>query len=108
MVLSGRAMLTALLLLAGAVRAEPGIVDVSTHPTSIRFDGTSARHLILVEGATADGQVVDLTGSARYRSLDPQVATVDGGGVVRPVGDGETTVVVDAGGTSREVGVRVE
>ena len=64
--------------------------------------------MILVEGTTPEGQAFDLTRSARYRSLDPAVATVDGRGVVRPVADGVTAVVVDAGGHSRTVEVRVE
>jgi hypothetical protein len=99
---------TAILLLGSLVMAEPGIVDVSANPTVIRFAGPSARQLILVEGTTSEGQAVDLTRSSRYRSLDPAIATVDSGGVVRPQGDGETTVEIGAGGHSRSVHVRVE
>ncbi len=100
-------MPTALMLVATAVLAEPGIVDVKADPPVIRFAGRSARHRILVEGVGSEGQAVDLTRSARYRSLDPSVASVDGGGVVRPVGDGGTTVMISAGGHSRAVEVRV-
>lgn len=101
-------MPTAISILASIMMAEPGIVDVSADPPVIRFVGPSARQLILVEGMTSDGRAVDRTRSARYHSLDGTVATVDIGGVVRPVGDGRTTVVVEAGGLSRTVEIRVE
>ena len=57
-------MLTTVLLFAAAVLAEPEIVDVSADPPVIRFIGPPARHLILVEGVTSDGQAVDLTRAA--------------------------------------------
>jgi hypothetical protein len=100
-------MPTALMLLATTVLAELGIVDVKADPPVIRFAGRSSRHQILVEGLGSLGHAVDLTRSARYRSLDLTIASVDGAGVVRAVGDGGTTVVVSAGGYSRAIEVQV-
>ena len=98
---------TALMILATSVLAESGIVAVKADPPVIRLEGRWARQRILVDGVGSEGQAVDLTRSARYRSLDPSVASVDGWGVVRPVGDGGTTVVVTAAGYSRAVEVKV-
>ena len=43
----------------------------------------------------------------RYASLDPAVARVDGAGVVRPTGDGETEIVIRDGNESAAVRVVV-
>ena len=88
---------TLVMVLIGGL-SESAVIDVSADPASIRLVGPSARHLILVSGRTVDGQTVDLTHAARFRTLDPAIATVDAGGVVRPSGDGRTTIGVDAGG----------
>lgn len=98
----------AIVFLAVAVPPVSDIVAVSADPTAIRFDGLPGRRLILVEGTDADGRTVDLTRSARYRSLEATVATVDEAGVVRAIGRGQTTVEVEAAGFSRRVEVRVE
>jgi hypothetical protein len=95
-------------MLASSGTAGQAVVVLSTDPAEVRLAGPTARRLILVTGKNEEGAPVDLTRSARFRTLDPTVATVDTLGVVRAVGDGRTTVVVEAGGESRTVAVQVE
>jgi hypothetical protein len=102
------AMLPAALgIVLTALLTGSGVVDIAVDPSSIQLEGKSARRLILVEGTTSDGGVIDLTRSVTLRSLDPAIARVDEHGSVRAVGDGETSVVVEWSGFSREVAVRV-
>jgi len=95
-------------MLAGSVVTGQAVAAISTDPSEVRLSGPSARRLILVTGKNEEGAPVDLTRSARFRTLDAAIATVDAQGVVRAVGDGRTTVVVEAGGASRTVEVQVE
>jgi hypothetical protein len=88
--------------------AGSSVVDIAVDPAMIRLEGDSARRLLLVEGTTSDGGSIDLTRSVTLRPLDRSIARVDQHGAVRAVGDGETTVVVEWSGFSREVVVRVE
>jgi hypothetical protein len=98
----------AIVMCASAVETGQAVARVSTDPAEVRLVGPSARRLVLVTGTTSEGATVDLTRSARFRVLDPAVATVDALGMVRAVGDGRTAVEVEAGGELRTVGVQVE
>ena len=100
--------LGAVILLATITVQTDAIVAVATDPPSVRLEGPTDRRLLLVDGTTSAGQTVDLTRSAKFRSLAPAVATVDRDGYVRPAADGRTTVVVDAEGFTRNVEVVVE
>jgi hypothetical protein len=101
-------LLAAVLMLATGVPTGSAVSAVSTDPAAVRLVGPTARRLILVTGTDAEGERVDLTRSARFRTLDPGIATVDAAGVVWPVSDGGTTVIVEAAGATRTVAVRVE
>src|SRR4051794_28529924 len=94
-------------LMAAAVEPGPVVVGIAAEPSVVRLDGSTARHLVLVDGRTTSGRVVDLTGSARFRVLDRRVATVDDQGLIRPAGDGRTEVVVEAAGYAGAVDVTV-
>ncbi len=81
---------------------EPVIPGLEVQPSRAAIRGSDGSAQLLVSA-----QGVDRTGSARYESRDPRVAAVDPTGLIRPVGDGETTVVVTADGRSAEVAVAV-
>lgn len=94
-------------MLATAVFPATGS-GLKVDPPALRLEGPSARRLILVEGVNVKGDSVDLTRKARYRSLNPTIATVDERGFVRATGDGQTSIVVELGKDSRAIPVRVE
>jgi hypothetical protein len=96
-----------LILLCSTARADAPIVEVIADPTAIRLVGPTARYGLLVHGKTADGRLIDLTRSARFRSVDPKIATVNDGGTVRPVADGSANVEVAVEGRSLKVPVTV-
>ena len=80
---------------------------ITVDPPELRLEGPTARRLILVEGVNGEGDPVDLTRGARFRSLNPAIATIDEHGVVRAAGDGETSIVVEANHESRTIPARV-
>jgi Protein of unknown function (DUF1553)/Protein of unknown function (DUF1549) len=87
-----------------AFAVEP--VTVTVHPTAIEIVHHRQPHAIQVLGATADGYSVDLRDAAKFAVADPKVAIVEGGWV-RPVGMGQTTVTVTAGGQTFSIPVKV-
>lgn len=96
------------LLGCASLRADDGIREVSADPASISLRGPSASYSLLIHGKTADGRVVDLTGAARFRSLDSKIVDVSETGVVRAVADGAGQIEVSAAGQTIAVAVKVE
>jgi hypothetical protein len=89
-----------------ALASEP-VVAIVADPPALHLAGPGAAHSLLIHGRTADGRLIDLTRDAHYRAANPAVARVDGRGVVRGVGDGETSLTVEAAGRSVTAGVSV-
>jgi hypothetical protein len=106
---AGRTLLGVCLLGLCPQLARPAdFVEVTADPAAVRLRGGTARWSLLVSGRTADGRLVDRTHGARFRSLDPRVARVTHAGVVLAVGDGLTSVTVEADGHTLKVPVTVE
>lgn len=97
--------------MSGVVLALLGLLapTLEVDPPRLRLVGSDSRARLVVTGRDGSGRSTDLTRNAavRYESLDPSIAEVDGSGVVRPTGDGETRIVVHATGAG-SVPVRVE
>jgi hypothetical protein len=103
------ALLAVASLLPFPVRAdEPAVVRVTVAPAEVRLNGPAALWSLLVDGQSADGPPLDLTRTSKFRSLKPQIATVNSAGVVRAVSDGTAHVVIEAAGQTRTVTVCVE
>jgi hypothetical protein len=92
------------LLPAAAVAVEP--VSVAVYPTTIEIKHQRQPHAIQVLATTADGFSVDLRDTAKFTTADPKVATVEAGWV-RPMGSGQTTITVFAGGQTFTIPVKV-
>jgi len=83
--------------LDAAIRVSPGAVVV---------EGPEASEQILVSDVAADGRSVDLTRNVTYQVMDPQVVRVDPAGMVYPVSEGKSTIVVRS--QTEEVRISVE
>ncbi len=81
--------------------------SLTVYPTLIQLDGPRGEQRIGVLGAYTDGRRWDLSRDARFASSDAKVAVIDAHGTVRPVGDGQTTIIVSAGGQTATVPVKV-
>jgi len=97
--------LTGLLLIATAIPAAGA--ELKLYPTEIPLSGPRAAQQLLVVEEDAGRTVAERTAEAKYSTADAKVATVDETGLLKPAGDGETTVTASAGGKSAKARVRV-
>ncbi|MDX1943791.1 MAG: DUF1549 and DUF1553 domain-containing protein [Pirellulaceae bacterium] len=78
--------------------------DVS--PKTVLLDSPESTQQLLVSEPAA-GRTLDFTRQAKYRSEDATVATVDELGLIQPIRDGKTVVVIEHGGQTMRVPVEV-
>ena len=94
-----------------ALAAEPPAgapKELVVYPKQIMLAGPRDEQRVVVLGVWADGRKYDLTRAATYTAVSPKTATVDKNGVVRPAGDGATTLAVGYAGATASVPVAVE
>jgi Protein of unknown function (DUF1553)/Protein of unknown function (DUF1549) len=82
-------------------------VDLKVDPAKAQLRGSDSLVQIAVTDRSVDGKLSDVTASAKYSSRDPNVARVDSDGLIRPTGDGSTTIEVASGGSVSTVEVIV-
>ncbi len=101
--------LVALYAACGLLAADdaPVIAKFSVDQPAIQLHGRDATWQILVDGLTADQQHIDLTRTARYRSLTPKTVEVNDRGIVRSLGDGVGSIELVVGTLRQEVQVKV-
>lgn len=100
--------LASLFVCAGsAVRADTPVKELVVDPPTVHLAGPKAGHSLLVHGKTADGNLIDLTGNARFQSQNPRIASVSKNGMIRAHGDGKTDVIVEVQGQKRTVPVEI-
>jgi len=95
-------------LSSAATEVQPRTVSLEVLPKIIRLIGAEASQRLVVVGVFEDGSRRDLSNQARYESQEPRFATVDPQGVVHPVADGATHLVVRVGQCEANVTVEVK
>ena len=80
---------------------------VVVDPPRVQLAGRDAMIQLLVQGQTKQGQWVDLTKAAEYRSASNSVATVSQQGTLLSRADGETSLQVSVAGRVLEIPVKV-
>lgn len=80
-----------------------------TRPSVLRFSAAGETIPLHVTGLLPDGSQLDVTHSVQisYSSQNPQIATVDGQGIVTAVALGSTYIVVSNSNTTYNVNTRV-
>ena len=81
--------------------------SVTLLPGKVELTGARATQRLIVEKREGGAFAGDLTGRARFVSSNPRVATVDAGGVVRPVADGSAVITAVIDGAKASAPVRV-
>jgi hypothetical protein len=92
-------------------RPEPPKVPLKAltiYPAAVTLDGPRDEQRLGVLGDYADGRQWDWSRQAKFSSSAPEVAVVDGTGVLRPVGDGQAIITVHAGGQNATLPVKVQ
>uniref|UniRef100_Q020D5 BIG2 domain-containing protein n=1 Tax=Solibacter usitatus (strain Ellin6076) TaxID=234267 RepID=Q020D5_SOLUE len=103
---------TALFLFAltAAHGAEPKLKlnYLQAAPGDFVLSGKWASQRIVVTGKASDGTLHDLTGQARFQSSNAKIATVNPGGLVTSVADGEANIEIKAAGKKQKLHVTVK
>ncbi len=94
------------LVAATAQAAEP-VVKIELTPLAVQLTGADSRQQLLLTSTTSSGRQHDASRDAEYRSTHPEVATVEAAGVVLPVGNGQTEIIVTYEGQEVRVAVEV-
>ena len=97
-----------LAILAQPLLAQEGAIELIVDPGVAQLRGPQAVYSLLVTGKSRDGQLVDLTHTAKYQSLKPAVAKVSALGVIHAIADGKTEIVVEAAGKTAKVAVNIQ
>jgi hypothetical protein len=72
------------------------LVRIEVEPQQLQLHGSRDRAIVLVTGYSADGQVIDLTSTAKVTSSDPSVGDFRDG-AVSTNGNGQCELVVEVG-----------
>ena len=78
---------------APAPKPEDPAKPFQVYPNEISLTGARAHQTIVCKFTQPDGVTRDVTGAAKLSVGDPNIAKLDGN-VVKPVGDGKTTILV--------------
>src|SRR5437016_2492912 len=115
-----RGALAVLLLMPGlAVAQQPtatpkaeapaaALRSLLVHPAQIALTGPRDEQRIGILGEYLDGRSWDLSRLVQVTSSDPKIVAIDAGNFARPVGDGQATLTVNAGGQSKNIAVTVK
>jgi hypothetical protein len=83
-------------------------ISIKVFPEKINLDGPRDEHRLIVTGEYSDLSQKDLTRRAAFRTTNDKIMTVDSGGIVHPVGDGDAFISVEAGGKKLRIPVHVQ
>jgi hypothetical protein len=90
-----------------SIAGEPSLVGIRVDPEDLALrNGTSMG--VLVTGETTDGQLLDVTRAATFRSLQPEIATASNTGVITSRNSGNTAIDIEVGGQRAQIRVMVE
>src|SRR5438874_6390276 len=81
--------------------------ELKVLPSETTLAGPRASQRLIALGQDKGRIVGDLTSKTEFGSSNPAVATVDGGGIVRPVGDGEAIITATSDGKQATAKVKV-
>src|SRR5262249_52379044 len=82
-------------------------LSLVVQPDTIRLAGPRAMRQVLVTGLYGDGSERDLTSFGDFRAENPALVKIGRGGFLQAQAAGETALVIEAGGQSARVPVRV-
>ena len=82
-----------------------GSLEVS--PLRVILDQPETTQQLLANAISKDSRVIDVTRAAHYHTEDSHIATVDELGLVRPIKDGQTSILVEYEGNLIRVSVEV-
>ena len=95
-------------VLCGLLSAQAPPSGLRVLPGDVVLRGPRAYQKLVVQASYPDGRQKDVTSSARLAAADPGIATLEAGAVLRPAGDGATTVTATLGARRASIRVTVQ
>ena len=100
---------------AGQSGASQSVISVRVFPPAVQLDSARDFQRLVVQAERADGVTLDISTEAKLTLVDPAIAAVRPAAPVtgaplpllQPLADGETRLIVEYQGLTREVPVRV-
>jgi hypothetical protein len=87
---------------------DPGApVKIQVTPADFTITGSRQRVQFVVTGNYENAESADLTRIAKYEIADPDIARIDDRGSVTPLADGQTTILIKAGGQTAVARINV-
>ncbi len=86
----------------------PGQASLQIQPSSVTLTGPQATQRLLVLRSENNAIVADVTERAEFFSTNPKVAVVDEGGILRAIGDGETSISAAQDDMNVSIKIKVE
>src|SRR5437764_634180 len=83
------------------------LTKLTVDPAQTDLAGPHDEQRIGIVGTYAGGRTWDLSRTAKLTSANPKIAEVDPAGIIWPVGDGTTTITIEANGKSESIPVKV-
>ena len=100
-------MRSLLALLILAVPAQAGLTSIQVSPPKISLRSSRGTQTFTVQATYDDGITRDVTAKAKAALVDPKLAKIEGG-VLKPLADGQTQLVVEFEGKTARVPVAVK
>ncbi len=90
--------------------AVPRVLGISVEPKSLSLEGPRAQQPVIVTAALSDTSLRDVTRdkNVTYLVADPKIAAVRSHGVVTPVGDGTTMLIIKYQNFKSQIPVKVK
>ncbi|HUG70105.1 MAG TPA: DUF1549 and DUF1553 domain-containing protein [Pirellulaceae bacterium] len=76
------------------VLSNASLADIVVSPSSVVLDRPESSQQLLVCVAQADRTTVDVSRSATYEIAEPRIAAIDSSGLVHPLRDGRTEIII--------------
>lgn len=99
--------LPSLVLAFALTVSQPSAADIEAFPSRVVLDRPEATQQLLIRRCRPEGDLADRTRDVDIAVLDPQIVTVTARGVVVPVTEGRTTLLVTSGNDRIQIPVEV-
>ena len=96
-----------LLVLTCLVPTVAAASDITILPAEATLSTPESSQQLIVQNKTEDTFATQFTGEIQWTSANPEIATVTGDGVVRPVADGQTQITATAGDQTATTAITV-
>ena len=94
------------LALSISVFGNSSLADIVVSPPSVILDRPESSQQLLVSVATTDRATIDVSRACTYEIVQPEIAVIEPTGLVHPLRDGETEIIIRH--DAKEVRVRLE